>query len=113
MNPILAIALIVIAFAAGSVIFFFVGGLHRRKVAEAQIGSAEQEAARIVNDALAQAESKKKEAILEARDTIHKERTAVENELRERRSEVQKQERRNMQREELLDKKADNLDRKD
>ena len=103
----LAIALIVAAAVVAGVVCFILGGLHRRKVAEAEIGSASQEAERIINNAIAQAESKKKEAILEAKDAIHKERTATEQELRERRSEVQKQERRIMQREELLDKKSD------
>lgn len=109
----LAIALIVIAAVVCGVAGFILGGIHRRKVAEAKIGSADQEAARIVSDALAQAESKKKEAILEAKDAIHKERTMVENELRERRTEIQKQERRMMQREESLDKKTDNLEKKE
>ena len=109
----LAIALIVAAAVVAGVVCFILGGLHRRKVAEAEIGSASQEAERIINNAIAQAESKKKEAILEAKDAIHKERTATEQELRERRSEVQKQERRIMQREELLDKKSDNLEKKD
>ncbi len=109
----LAIALIVIAAVVCGVAGFILGGIHRRKVAEAKIGSADQEAARIVSDALAQAESKKKEAILEAKDAIHKERTMVENELRERRTEIQKQERRIMQREESLDKKTDNLEKKE
>ncbi len=113
MNIGIAIALIVAAAVVSGVVCFILGGLHRRKVAEAEIGSASQEAERIINNAIAQAESKKKEAILEAKDAIHKERTATEHELRERRSEVQKQERRIMQREELLDKKADNLDKKD
>ncbi len=113
MNIGIAIALIVAAAVISGVVCFILGGLHRRKVAEAEIGSASQEAERIINNAIAQAESKKKEAILEAKDAIHKERTATEQELRERRSEVQKQERRIMQREELLDKKADNLDKKD
>ena len=109
----IAIALIVAAAVIAGVVCFILGGLHRRKVAEAEIGSATQEAERIINNAIAQAESKKKEAILEAKDAIHKERTATEQELRERRSEVQKQERRILQREELLDKKSDNLEKKE
>ncbi len=102
----------VIAIVLG-VVGFILGGLHRKKVAEAAIGSATAEATRIVNEAIATAETKKKEAILEAKDEIHKQRTETEKELRERRSEVQRQERRLVQKEENLDKKSDNLEKKE
>ena len=72
------------AFAVGAVVFFILGGLHRKKIAEAAIGSAEKEANKIVSDAIAAAEAKKKETILEAKDEIHKQRTETERELRER-----------------------------
>ena len=65
---IIAVAAAVVFGAAG----YIIGGLHRKKVAEATIGSANKEAARIVNEALTEAETKKKEAILEAKDEIHK-----------------------------------------
>lgn len=108
---------IIIAVAAGAVVFgiagFFLGQLHRKRVAEAEIGSATQEATRIVNSALAEAETKKKEAILEAKDEIHKQRNDLERELRDRRSEVQRQERRIVQKEETLDRKIENLEKKD
>ena len=106
---IIAVAAAVVFGVAG----YIIGGLHRKKVAEATIGSANKEAARIVNEALTEAETKKKEAILEAKDEIHKQRTETEKELRERRSEVQRQERRLIQKEESLDKKTDSLEKKD
>lgn len=87
---------IIIAVVASAVVFgivgFLLGQMHRKRVAEAEIGSATQEATRIVNNALAEAETKKKEAIIEAKDEIHKQRNELERELRERRSEVQRQE---------------------
>ncbi len=92
---------------------FVAGGLYRKKVAEAKIGSANEEALRIVNQAVQTAESKKKEAILEAKDEIHKLRNEVDKELRERRAEVQRQERRIVQKEENLDKKTENLEKKE
>ena len=92
---------------------FFVGSAYRRKSAEATIGSAEDEAKRILNDAMKTAESKKKEALLEAKDEIHTLRQETEKELRERRSEVQRQEHRIQQKEETLDKKTDNLEAKE
>ena len=103
------IACVVAAAAAG----ILVGIVYRKKVAEATIGSAQQEATRIVNDAVSKAESKKKEAILEAKDEIHRQRTELEKELRERRSEVQRQERRLAQKEESLDRKTENIEKKD
>ena len=99
-----------VVFGAGG---FVVGGLHRKKVAEAEIGSANEEALRIVNQAMQTAESKKKEAILEAKDEIHKLRNEADKELRERRAEVQRQERRIIQKEETLDKKTENIEKKE
>lgn len=108
--------IILIAAAVGvafGIIGFILGGLHRKRVAEAAIGSATKEANRIVSEAMTQAEAKKKEAILEAKDEIHKQRSENEKELRERRNEVQRQERRVIQKEESLDKKIENLEKKD
>ena len=103
----------VVALLIGGVVGFIVGGAHRKKVAEAAIGSATQEAARIVNAAMTEAEQRKKEAILEAKDEIHKLRSETEHELRERRAEVQRQERRIIQKEESLDKKLEALEKKE
>ena len=63
---------------------FFVGISHRRKVAEAKIGSAEAEATRLVNDAIRSAEQRRKEVILEAKDEIYKLRAESDRELRDR-----------------------------
>lgn len=103
------IACVLVALAGGVVI----GIIYRKKVAESTIGSAQQEATRIVNDAVSKAEQKKKEAILEAKDDIHKQRNELERELRDRRAEVQRQERRVVQKEESLDKKTENIEKKD
>ena len=96
-----------------AVVGFVVGSVHRRKSAEATIGSAEDEARRILSDAIKNAESKKKEALLEAKDEIHQLRQETEKDLRERRSEVQRQEHRIQQKEEALDRKTDNLEAKE
>ena len=109
----LVVLIAVAALVLGLVLGFVLGGLHRKKVAEAAIGSAEQEANKIVSDAIATAEAKKKEAVLEAKDEIHKQRTETEKELRERRNEVQRLERRITQKEETLDKKSENLEKKE
>ena len=84
--------------AAGLVVFgalFFVLGVtYRKKVAEKEIGSAEEEARRIINESIKGGENKKREMLLEAKEEIHKSRTEYEKEVKERRSEIQKQERR-------------------
>lgn len=102
---IVAVVLAILGFIAGSV--------HRRKTAESTIGSAEDEAKRILSDAMKNAESKKKEALVEAKDEIHQMRQEAERDLRERRSEVQRQEHRLQQKEENLDRKLDNLESKE
>ena len=106
-----------ISFVVGAAIFgivmFFAGVSHRKKKAEAAIGSAEAEAERILADAKKAADSKKKEALIEAKDEIHKLRAETDKELKERRSEVNRQERRLQQKEEHLDKKLDNIEQKE
>ena len=95
------------------VLGFVFGWNGRRKSAESTIHSAEDEARRILGDAIKNAESKKKEALLEAKDEIHNLRQETERDLRERRSEVQRQEHRLQQKEESLDRKIDNLEAKE
>ena len=94
-------------------ICFNAGVKHRKQIAEAQIGSAEQEAERIVSEAKKTAESVKKEKLIEAKDEIYKARMESEREIKERRSEVSRQERRIQQKEESLDRKIDSLDKKE
>ena len=85
----------------------------RKRFSEREIGSAEQEATRIINEAIRSGESRKKEMLLEVKDEIHKSRTENEKELKERRAELTKQERRLQQKEEFLDKKSENFERKE
>lgn len=94
------------------IIGFFVGQVYRKKVAEREIGSAEEEAKRIMNDAIKNASSKKREALLEAKEEIHKNRTEYEREERQKKQELQKQEHRLQQKEDLLDKKTDAIEQK-
>lgn len=94
------------------VLGFVLGGEHRRKTSEKEIGSATQQATKIINNALTEAEATKKARLIEAKDEIHKLRHDADKEIRERRSEVQKQENRLNQREEYLDKRADSLEKK-
>ena len=109
----LAIVLILAGILISAILFFFVGVSYRKKVAEKAIGSAEQEATRIINEAIKGGESKKREMLLEAKEEIHKTRTENDREIKERRTDLNKQERRLQQKEESLDKKLDNFERKE
>ena len=107
----------IIAFIAGGLIFgvttFFVGVSYRKKVAEAELGSAEEEAKRIIAEAQKSAETKKKEALIEAKDEIHRLRLEADRDIKEQRSDISRQERRLQQKEESLDRKIDNIEKKD
>lgn len=113
----MSITIAIVIAVASAVVFgvlgFVLGNVYNKKTGEAKIGSATEQAKKIVSDAINQAEAKKKEAILEAKDEIHKQRTETERELRERRTEVQRQERRIIQKEESLDKKTETLEKKE
>ncbi|MBE7002322.1 MAG: ribonuclease Y [Ruminococcaceae bacterium] len=107
----------IILIAAAAIIFgvigFIIGIAYRKRVSEREIGSAETEATRIINEAIRSGESRKKEMLLEAKEEIHKSRTEYEKEVKEHRSELTKQERRLQQKEETLDKKAENFEKKE
>lgn len=103
----------VIALIIGAAGGIFAGISYRKKIAESEIGSAETEAKRIVDDAVKSAETKKKESLLEAKEEIIKSKNEAERELKERRNEVSRLERRIAQKEETLDKKTELLDKKD
>ena len=94
------------------VIAFLLGILYRKRVSEREIQSAEEEAKRIINESIKTAENKRREALLEAKEEIHKNRAEYEREVKERRAELQKQERRLQQKEETLDKKTDLIEKK-
>ena len=107
---IITIAVSLVLIAAASFAAFKFGINYRKKIAEAELGSAEAEAKRIVEDAKKAAESKKREALVEAKEEIHKNRVDYEREVKERRGELNRQERRLQQKEENLDKKSDSLE---
>jgi ribonuclease Y len=90
-----------------------VGFQLRKRAAEQEIGSAEQEATRIVNVAIKEAENKKRELVLAAQETIQKERSDFDAEVKERRTDLQKQERRLQQKEDNLDRKTDSMEKKE
>ncbi len=113
MNILFCAAGLIVGSIIAGIIAFKLGVSHRKKVAENTIGSAEAEAKRIVSEALNAAESKKKEMLLEAKDEIHRQRLEMEREIKERRVDIQRQERRLQQKEETLDRKIENYEKKE
>lgn len=86
---------------------------YRIKVGEAKVGSAEEKAREIIDEALKTAETKKREALLEAKEENLKVKNDLDKEVKERRSEVQRYEKRVLSKEEALDKKADALEKRE
>ncbi|MEH7745755.1 ribonuclease Y [Neobacillus drentensis] len=100
---------ILLGLIVGAVVGYFV----HKSIAEAKVAGAKNAAEQILEDAKRDADSLKKEALLEAKDEIHKLRTEAEREVRERRNEMQKQENRLLQREENLDRKEETLNKRE
>ena len=105
------------AFLIGALVCGFIafklGIKSRMRKAEAEIGSAEKESERIVDDAKKNAENIKKETLIEAKEEIHRYRSEAEKEIKDRRIEVSRQERRIQQKEEAMDRKLDNIEKKE
>ncbi len=102
----------VVGLVIGALAGCFFGIAYRKKVAEAKLGSAENEAMAIVDDAKKQAETMKKEALIEAKEEIIRQHNETERDLKERRAEISRSERRLTQKEENIDKKTEMLEKK-
>ena len=92
---------------------FALGMTYRKKVGEAEIGSAEEQAKKIIEEGERTAESKKKEALIAAGEEILRQRNDAEKEIKDRRSELSRLEARVSKKEEQIDRKIENLERKD
>ena len=97
----------------GAAIGITVGYFIRKNISESKIGQAENLAKEIIDKATRDSETVKKEKLLEAKEEIHKWRTEAERENKERRSDIQRFEKRVIQKEEVLDKKLQNLESKE
>lgn len=97
----------------GLLLGLLVGLLLKRISASSKIKDAEEKAKRIVNDALKEAETKKKEAVLEAKDMLYQAKADFERETKERKSELANLEKRFLQREENLERKIDLLEKRE
>ncbi|MBQ3281883.1 MAG: ribonuclease Y [Eubacterium sp.] len=96
-----------------AIVAFVAGYIVRKSSAEKAIGSAEQQAKNIVLDAESKSDTIKKEIEIEAKEEAHRMRSEVEKEVRDRRSEVQRQEKRLLQKEESVDRKIESIERKE
>lgn len=112
-NIVVVVIAVLVALVIGGGVGIAVGYNRRKAVAEREIGSAEEEARRVINEAIKSAESKKREATVEAKEEILKARNEFEQEVKDRRNELQRQENRVNQKEENLDRKMENLERKE
>lgn len=119
-DPIIVLIIILILLAAAAIATvtaykkgFSSGVEHRKQIAEAQFGSAEGKAKAIISEAERTADSKKREALLEAKEENQKLRQELDKEIKDRRAEISRQERRVNQKEETLDKKTDTLEKKE
>ena len=111
--PLEYIVITAIIALVAAVFSFFLGITYRKMVGEKEISSAEEEARRIINEAIKASEGKKREALLEAKEEILHSRTEYEKEEKSRRADLQKQERRLQQKEENLDRKTENIEKKE
>lgn len=102
-----------IGLAIGAILFFLFGIRYRKSVERKTLGEAEDRALSIVNEAHQRAESKTREALLEANEKILRDRSEYEKEVRERRTELQRQENRLQQKEDNLDRKLDAIEKKE
>ena len=108
------VAIIVVAVAVVfSIISSVITSLYRKNVSEKKIGNDESKAREIIDEAIKTAESKKKEALLEAKEENLKTKNELDKEVRERRAEIQRYEKRVLNKEETIDKKMDSYEKKE
>lgn len=113
MPDLIYMIIFVVILAVCIVITWFAAISYRKKVYESKIGSAEEKSREIIDEALKVAETKKREALLEAKEESLRTKNEAEREAKERRAEIQRMERRVMNREENLDKKSEALEKKE
>ncbi|MFP4697483.1 MAG: ribonuclease Y [Eubacteriales bacterium] len=113
MDTIIYVIIGVVVVLLVGAISFALGISYRKKIAEAQIGSAEHKARQIIDEALKSAESKKREILLETKEETLKVKNDLDKEVKERRSELQRLERRLLQKEEALDRKTELLEKRE
>lgn len=110
---IIVVIAVAVALIVAVPITFFATSAYNKKVAEQKIGSAEEKARGIIDEAVKTAETKKREALLEAKEETIKAKNDLDKEIKERRAEIQRNERRIVQKEENLDKKLESIEKRE
>ena len=104
---------VVITLIVTAVLTYFITTAYHKNVANAKIGNAEDRAREIIDEAVKKAETKKREAMLEAKEESIRVKNDLDKEVKERRAEIQRSERRVVQKEENLDKKLESIERRE
>jgi len=104
---------VIITLAIAVPVSCFLAVSNYKKVVESKIGSAEEKARQIIDDAMKNAETKKREALLEAKEENLKAHNELEKETKERRAELQKYEKRVLSKEETLDRKTEAIEQRE
>ena len=104
---------VVLTFIVTEVLVYFVTTAYHKKVADTKIGNADEKAREIIDEAVKAAETKKREAMLEAKEESIRVKNDLDKEVKERRAEIQRSERRIVQKEENLDKKLESIERRE
>ena len=111
--PLIVMGVVTLIAIVGCFVSFFAGIRHRKKIAESKLGSAEREAAAILEDAKRSAEARSKEMLLEAKEESIKTKNEAEKDAKDRRNELQRLEKKIMQKEEVLDRKIESQEKKE
>ena len=104
---------VVLTFVVTAVLVYFVTTAYHKKVSDTKIGNADEKAREIIDEAVKAAETKKREAMLEAKEESIRVKNDLDKEVKERRAEIQRSERRVVQKEENLDKKLESIERRE
>ena len=107
MDTTMMIVIFAVVLVVAVVATWFIAVSYRKNIAEAKVGKAEDKARQIIDDALKSAEAKKRETLLEAKEEAMKTKNEIEKEVKDRRNEVQRMEKRILSREENLDRKSE------
>ena len=104
---------VVVAIAVTAIVVYFITAAYHKKVTEAKIGNAEEKAREIIDEAVKTAETKKREAMLEAKEESIRMKNDLDKEVKERRAEIGRSERRVVQKEENLDRKLEAIEKRE
>ena len=113
MSPILVVLIILLVVLVSTLVTHIMTKNHEKKVAEETVGSAEEKAREIIDEALKTAETKKRESLLEIKEESIRAKNDLDKEIKDRRAEAQRYERRVQQKEENVDKKAEALEKRE